>query len=89
VAKPSTPYGAYPSDYKEVIGAWMKARSRDPSTIDWQTQPRPAEFPGPNGQRLSGYLVIFNTRATTGSGIKTHGALIHDGRVIDMTGFSP
>jgi hypothetical protein len=78
-------YGAYPTDYKQVVIAWMKTNALDASQIEWQSDPRPAELPGSNGQRLQGYLVIFNTPEHARP--KTRSVLIRDGAVIGNLGF--
>ena len=65
----------------------MKAKALDTSRIDWQTEPKPANLPGPNGRPLYGYLVIFNTRTANRGGAQTRGALIRDGKVINASGF--
>lgn len=84
---PTSIYGDYPSNYREIIATWMKAKGLDTSRIDWQTQPKPASLPGANGRPLYGYLVIFNTRAATRGGPQTRGALIRDGKVVNASGF--
>lgn len=79
------PYGPYPENYKEIITAWMRTNSLDVSHLDWQGAPKPAEMPGLGGQRLRGYLVIFNTLEQ--SKAKTRSVLIRNGSVISNMGF--
>ena len=80
-------YGAYPTDYKEIIMKWLNDQLIDaPSArIEWQTEPKPVDL-GKNGQHLYGYLVQFrvNARNRFGgyTGMQQHGALIKDGAVI-------
>ena len=78
-----TLYGPAPRDYKEIITSWLKSHGTDPSsiTIQWQTEPRPADLPDGTGQELYGYLVIFTTSEKTGAP-KTHSVLIRDGMVV-------
>ena len=89
----ASPYGAYPANYKEILTAWLKAKMPDfaTTTIQWQTEPKPADLPGPGGRKLYGYLVIFNTSSTNGAGPAvrplTHAALIRDGQVVKADGF--
>ena len=75
-----------PASYKEIITNWLKSHGQDPATltIQWQTEPRPADLPGETGQELYGYLVIFSTSDKAGAptSMKTHSVLIHDGVVI-------
>jgi hypothetical protein len=84
-AKPGSVYGDYPANYKEIITAWMTKNAWPVSNIDWQTEPKPADLPGSNGQHRYGYLVIFNTLEQ--SRPKTRSALIRDGAVISTSGF--
>jgi hypothetical protein len=84
---PTSIYGDYPVNYREIIATWMKAKAFDTSRIDWQTEPKPANLPGPNGRPLYGYLVIFNTRTANRGDARTRGALIRDGKVINASGF--
>jgi len=78
-------FGEYPVNYKEIVIAWMTANRLDGSRIEWQGDPRPSELAAGNGRRLSGYLVIFNTPDRAGA--KTRSVLIHDGVVINNSGF--
>jgi hypothetical protein len=64
----------------------MKADARGTSAIDWQSEPKPADLRGPNGQHLYGCLVIFNT-SSPHHGAKTHSLLIRDGEVISASSF--
>jgi hypothetical protein len=97
VAAPSapnaSPYGAYPTNYKEIVTAWLKSNVPDAAntTIQFQTEPKPADLPGAAGRKLYGYLVIFNTSSRNGAGVagraQTHAALIRDGQVLKADGF--
>ncbi|MEY2542951.1 MAG: Nuclease, partial [Verrucomicrobiota bacterium] len=84
-AAPPSGFGEYPANYKEIVGAWMKANRLDASRIEWQGDPRPSGLAAGNGRRLSGYLVIFNTPDRAGS--KTRSVLIRDGAVVNNSGF--
>jgi len=64
----------------------MSQNGRDAMTIDWQTEPKPADLPDMRGQHRYGYLVIFNTASLNGAP-KSHGLLIHDDEVISASGF--
>jgi hypothetical protein len=89
----ATVYGEYPKTYQEIITQWLQTQLVDaPSAnIEWVTPPKPASLPGPEGQRLFGYLVEFkvNSRNRFGAytGMQKHGALIRDGKVVKGTGF--
>jgi hypothetical protein len=86
-------YGEYPKNYKEIILKWLETKLADPASanIEWTTEPKPADLPGPDGKRLYGYLVEFKVAARNRFGAYTgkqkHGALIKDGNVIKGTGF--
>jgi hypothetical protein len=80
-----SPFGEYPANYKEIVTAWMQANGLDTSNIDWQADPKPTEMAATGGRRVSGYLVIFNTREQGQA--KTRSALIRDGAVISSSGF--
>jgi len=86
-------YGEYPKDYQEIIMKWLETKLADPKSakIEWTSTPKPAVLPGPNGTRLSGYLVEFKVSSRNQFGAYTgkqkHGALIRDGNVIKGTGF--
>ena len=82
---PTSIYGAYPADYKEIVSTWMKANGFDVPKIDWQSEPKPADVPALNGRHLYGYLVIFNTPDRFGT--KTRSILIRDEAVINVSGF--
>jgi hypothetical protein len=84
-AGPASQFGEYPANYKELVTSWMQANRLDPSRIDWQGDPRPAELPTTGGGRVAGYLVIFNTPDRTGA--KTRSVLIRDGAVVNNSGF--
>lgn len=84
-------YGAYPTDYKEIVMKWLNQQLLDAADarIDWTGEPRPADL-GKNGQHLYGYLVTFDVNARNRFGAYTgkqkHGALIKDGQVIKGLG---
>lgn len=79
-------YGPVPENYKEIITSWLKSQGKDPAglAIQWQTEPRPADLPDETGQKLYGYLVIFNTTEKGGvpPSAKTRSVLIRDGAVV-------
>ena len=83
---PASPFGEYPANYKEIVTAWLQANRLDPSRVEWQGDPRPAELPTTGGRRLGGYLVIFNTPDRV-AGAKTRSVLIRDGAVVNNSGF--
>jgi len=86
-------YGEYPKNYQEIIMKWLETKLADPKSaqIEWISPPKPADLPGPKGQRFHGYLVEFKVSARNRFGAYTgkqkHGALIRDGKVIKGTGF--
>jgi hypothetical protein len=86
-------HGAYPANYKEIVMKWLDTQLLDASSarIDWEGDPKPAEVKGRKGEHLYGYLVNFkiNARNRFGAytGKQSHGALIHNGEVIQGTGF--
>ena len=84
-AAPVSEFGKYPTNYKEVVIAWMKSNSLDASHIDWQGEPKRAKMPGENSRRVSGYLVVFNTADR--AGMKTRSVLIRDGAIVSNSGF--
>ena len=85
-------YGPYPTNYKDIVMAWLNQRLVDASTarIEWQGDPQPADL-GKNGEHLYGYLVRFTVNARnqfgTYTGKQPHGALIRNGEVIRGLGF--
>ncbi len=90
---PAAPaYGAYPSNYQEIITAWLNAALVDPNGVQvkWLSEPRPGELKV-KGQTVSGFLVDFsvNARNLFGAytGAQKHTALIRDGQVVTATGF--
>jgi len=84
-------YGAYPTNYKEIVMKWLNDQLIDAGSarVEWQGEPKPADL-GKNGQHLYGYLVQFkvNARNRFGAytGMQQHGALIKDGEVIKGLG---
>jgi len=86
-------YGEYPKAYKEIVLKWLETKLADPASaqIEWTSEPKPAEMPGPGGKKLFGYLVEFKVAARNRFGAYTgkqkHGALLKDGNVIKGTGF--
>lgn len=86
-------YGRYPNRYKDIIMDWLFTHLHDPlsAEIEWQTEPRKADLPGPNGKPVYGYLVLvtINARSMFGNptGKQTHGFLIRDYEIIKTTGF--
>ena len=80
-------YGPYPSNYKEIVTAWLKTNSFNGATIDWQGDPKPADLPSAQGAHTSGYLVIFNSPGENGGIARTRSVLIRDGKVVKFTGF--
>ena len=86
-------YGAYPTNYQEIVLKWLETKLADPKSaqIEWTSTPKPTELKGPKGTRLRGYLVEFKVSARNRFGAFTgkqkHGALIRDGNVIKGTGF--
>gem|GEM_PF-504103 len=85
-------YGPYPTNYKEIVMAWLGKQLIDPASarIEWLDQPKPADL-GKNGQHLYGYLVHFKVDARNRfgayTGPQTHGALIRNGEVVKGLGF--
>lgn len=92
VADPAI-YGEYPKAYQGIVMKWLDTKLADPKSaqIEWTSEPKPADLPGPNGKRLYGYLVEFKVSSRNRFGAYTgkqkHGALIRDGVVIKGTGF--
>ena len=86
-------YGEYPMKYKDIIMDWLYLHLHDPisAKIEWQSEPKRADLPGPGGRKLYGYLVLFTINARnqfgTYTGKQTHGALIRNGEVIKTIGF--
>ncbi len=86
-------YGTYPSNYKEIITAWLNANLTDPRSaqIKWLGEPRPGELNVSKSQVVSGFLVDFsvNARNLFGAytGAQKHTALLRDGQVVTATGF--
>jgi hypothetical protein len=91
---PDPLYGEYPVKYKDIIMDWLYTHLHDPPSakIEWQTEPKRADLPGPRGRKLYGYLVLFTVNAKnqfgTYTGKQSHGILIHDDDVIKATGFA-
>ncbi len=89
IATPASPYGAFPTNYKEIINTWMAANApQDAPYVQWQTTPAPSDLPTA-GRHAYGYLVIFNSRSGIGGKVRSHSALIKDGRVLTVSGFGP
>jgi hypothetical protein len=73
----------------------LKTKLSDFATtqIQWQTEPKPADFPiaGIAGARKSyGYLVLFSTRSNIPGAVstpRTRGVLIRNGQVTMANGF--
>lgn len=84
----ATRYGAFPADYQKIIRDWLAAREPRLSAeaIEWQTEPKPSAMPDARGREVYGYLVVFNSPARNGAP-RSHGVLIHDGKVIVAMGF--
>lgn len=83
----SSPFGSYPTNYKDIVSAWLKTKGVNGATIEWQSEPKPADLPPGGRGHLYGYLVIFNTPAQTGAVAKTRSVLIRDGAIVNATGF--
>ncbi len=87
---PSSAYGTYPANYKDIINAWMSANApQDAAHVEWQADPAPSDLPTAQGRHVYGYLVIFNSRSGIGGKGKTHSALIRYGKVVSVSGFGP
>jgi S1/P1 Nuclease len=92
-ASSSSSYGAYPTNYKQIVTDWLTIKLPDPlnTMIQWQAEPKPADLADSAGRKVYGYLVIFNigprSRAGVASKMQTHTALIHDGQVVRANGF--
>jgi len=86
-------YGNFPANYKEVITAWLKTEFNNPTepTIEWQTEPKPADLSGASGRKVYGYLVLFSTNGTSSPGARpsrhTRAVLIREGQVVIANGF--
>lgn len=87
-------YGQYPIAYKDIVAQWLQRKLIDASSAvtEFVSEPKIAELPGKDGERLFGYLVEFrvNSRNQFGAytGMQRKGALIRNGEVIKTTGFS-
>ncbi len=87
-------YGRYPNKYKAIIMDWFFSHLHDPlsAQVEWQTEPRKADLPGPNGKPIYGYLVLVtvNARSMFGNptGKQSHGFLIHEDVIVKTTGFA-
>ena len=57
-------YGAYPTNYKEILMQWLNKQLIDPDSarIEWNGEPKPADL-GKNGEHVYGYLVNFTVNA--------------------------
>jgi hypothetical protein len=84
-------YGAYPTNYKEIVLKWLDTQLIDPESarIEWGGDPKPANL-GTKDKPIYGYLVNFkvNARNRFGAytGMQKHGALIRNGQVIKGLG---
>jgi S1/P1 Nuclease len=97
IPEPSIPtdpvYGDYPIKYKALIMDWLYQHLYDPlsARIEWQGEPKRGDLPDARGRKIYGYLVLFsvNSRNRFGSytGKQTHGALIRNGDVVQISGF--
>ncbi len=87
-------YGAYPTNYQELITAWLHGNLMDPKNMQlkWLSEPRAGELEVNKGQVVSGFLVDFSIKARNIFGLYTgaqkHTALIRDGQVVTATGFT-
>ncbi len=90
---PNSVYGAYPTNYQDIVTAWLNSNSIDPTSakIKWLGEPRPGELTVGQGQKVTGFLVDFtlNARNIFGAytGPQKHTALIRDGQLVTATGF--
>jgi hypothetical protein len=86
-------YGTYPSNYQDIVTAWLNSALGDPKSlkIKWLGEPRPGELSVGEGQKVAGFLVDFSANARnifgTYTGVQKHTALIRDGQVVTATGF--
>lgn len=86
-------YGDYPTRYKGLIMDWLYQHLHDPlsAKIEWQGEPKRGDLPDARGRKVYGYLVLFsvNSRNRFGAytGKQTHGALIRNGAVVQVSGF--
>jgi hypothetical protein len=89
----SSSYGAYPSNYQEIVTTWLNSNLEDPKSvvIKWLGEPKPGELTVGKGQKVSGFLIDFSVNARnhfgTYTGPQKHTALIRDGQVVTATGF--
>lgn len=85
-------YGAYPTNYQQVIMQWLNKQLIDPDSarIEWDGAPKPTDL-GKGGEAVSGYLVNFTVNARNQFGAYTgkqkHSVLIRNGEVIKSMGF--
>ena len=90
---PGAVYGAYPTNYQEIVTNWLNSALVDPKSVKvkWLGEPRPGELPVGNGKKVAGFLVDFSVNARNIFGAYTgsqkHTALIRDGQVVTATGF--
>jgi hypothetical protein len=86
-------YGEYPKEYMTIVKDWLGDQLLDPASasIEFMSEPKPADLPTKDGQHMYGYLVEFkvNSRNRFGgyTGPQKHGALIRNGEVVRGTGF--
>jgi hypothetical protein len=88
----TTRYGAYPTNYKDIIVRWLTKQLIDPDSarIEWNGEPKPSDL-GKGGEAVSGYLINFTVNARNQFGAYTgkqkHSVLIRNGEVIKSMGF--
>jgi hypothetical protein len=86
-------YGEYPTRYKGLIMDWLYQHLHDPlsAKVEWQGEPKRGDLPDARGRKVYGYLVLFsvNSRNRFGAytGKQTHGALIRNGAIVQVSGF--
>ncbi|MGI9087489.1 MAG: S1/P1 nuclease [Chthoniobacterales bacterium] len=92
-APDASPYGMFPSDYKKIVGDWLRKTVRDPTNamVQWQSEPKPADLADVGGRKIYGYLVIVGVGSKSSTGVvgpmQTHTVLIHDDQVVKASGF--
>jgi hypothetical protein len=98
-ASPSPPipvdpvYGEYPTRYKGIVMDWLYQHLNDPlsAKVEWLSEPKKGDLPDARGRKIYGYLVLFSVNSRnkfgTYTGKQTHGALIRDGVIMQVSGF--